>query len=37
MSWQALYRSKEENEQHFLPIDLVVKENLPYYREVIRG
>ena len=33
ISW-LLYRSKEENERHFLPIDLVVKENLPYYREM---
>lgn len=36
ISW-LLYHSKEKNERHFLPIDLVVKENLPYYREVIRG
>ena len=36
ISW-LLYHSKEKDERHFLPIDLVVKENLPYYREVIRG
>ena len=33
ISW-LLYRSREEDERHFLPIDLVVKENLPYYREM---
>ena len=32
-----LYRSKQEDERHYLPIDLLVKENLPYYQEVLKG
>lgn len=29
-----LYRKKEENGEHLLPVDIVMKENLPYYSEI---
>ena len=28
-----LYRQKEANPQHIMPIDIIVKDNLPYYQE----